>query len=62
MGPKSSRAKGGTRKYGRDKVKCARYRAQGTKEKNKHRRIEKEKRRQIRFKLGREKQEWTKKP
>ena len=51
MGPKSSRSKGGTRKHGRDKVKCARYQAQDRKEKNKHKRIEKEKRRQMRFKL-----------
>lgn len=55
MGAKSSKAKGGTRKYGRDKVKCARYRAQGIREKNKRRRIEKEKRRQARFKLRRKK-------
>ena len=33
MGEKSSRGKKGTKKYGRDKVKCARYRAQGTREK-----------------------------
>ena len=51
MGAKSSKAKGGTKKHGRDKVKCARYRIQGTREKNKRRRIEKEKRRQAKFKL-----------
>ncbi len=55
MGAKSSKAKGGTKKYGRDKVKCARYRAQGKREKNKRRRIEKEKQRQMRFKLRRNK-------
>lgn len=50
MGAKSSRSKGGTRKHGRDRDKCARYRTRDTKEKNKRRRIEKEERRQERFK------------
>lgn len=50
MGARSSRGKGGTRKHGRDKVKCARYRAQDRREKNKKRRIEKEERRQAKFK------------
>ena len=43
------RSSGGQRKHGRDKVKCARYRASGTREKNKARRIAKEEKRQERF-------------
>lgn len=50
MGAKSSRGKGGVRKYGRDRDKCARYRTRDIRKKNKRRRIEKEKRRQERFK------------
>jgi len=37
--PKRRKERGsGTRKYGRNKVKCARYRAEGRQEKNKARR------------------------
>jgi len=43
------RSSGGTKKHGRDKVKCAQYRASGRREKNKRRRIEKEARRQKRL-------------
>jgi len=43
------RSSGGQRKHGRDKVKCARYKAEGRREKNKARRIAKEERRQERF-------------
>lgn len=46
----SSTGKKGGKKFGRDRVKCARYRAQGRLEKNKAKRIEKERRRQERFK------------
>ena len=46
MGANSSKSGKGTRKHGRDQVKCARYRAQGRREKNKARRIAKEKKRQ----------------
>jgi len=45
---------GGARKIGRDKVKCARYRAAGTRVKNKARRIAKEAKRQERFRIRRE--------
>lgn len=41
---KKSRSGGGARKIGRDKVKCARYRTEGRREKNKARRIAKQKR------------------
>jgi hypothetical protein len=44
------RRKGGTRKHGRDKERCARYRALGRREENKERKIQKEKRRQERLK------------
>ena len=40
----------GTKKYGRDATKCARYRSAGTREKNKEKRILKEKKRQARLK------------
>ena len=43
-------ASGGQKKHGRDATKCQRYRAAGTREKNKAGRIAKEKRRQARFK------------
>lgn len=46
--------KGGKRKIGRDKDKCARYRAAGTREKNKERKRIKEAKRQERFRLRRE--------
>ena len=42
MGAKSSKSKGGTRKYGRNEVKCARYRREGRREKNKERKAIKE--------------------
>ena len=42
MGAKSSKSKGGTRKYGRNEVKCARYRREGRREKNKERKALKE--------------------
>ena len=50
--PKQSRKKsGGAKKIGRSLKKCAKYRAEGTREKNKARRLAKEERRQARFKL-----------
>jgi hypothetical protein len=39
VGTKSSKQKGGNKKHGRNKVKCARYRKEGRREKNKARRI-----------------------
>jgi hypothetical protein len=36
---------GGERKYGRNKIKCARYRAEGRREKNKAKRIAKDRKR-----------------
>jgi len=44
----SSTGKKGGKKIGRDKVKCAQYRALGTREKNKERRKKKEAKKQIR--------------
>ena len=44
---------GGSKKIGRNKIKCLRYRMEGRREKNKARRIAKEARRQERFKLRR---------
>ena len=50
--PKKSKKKsGGAKKIGRSLKKCAVYRAEGKKEKNKARRIAKEARRQERLKL-----------
>jgi len=50
--PKRSKKKsGGAKKIGRSLKKCAKYRAEGTREKNKARRIAKEARRQKRLKL-----------
>jgi len=46
----SSTGKKGGKKHGRNKVKCARYRALGTREKNKERRKKKEAKRQTRLK------------
>ena len=43
MGRKSSKGKHGSRKLGRNKIKCERYRANGTREKNKERRMAKRK-------------------
>ena len=54
MGAKSSKAKGGARKHGRDQNKCARYKVQGRREKNKCKRIEKEARRQARLRARKE--------
>ena len=42
MAEKQKTGKGGTRKIGRMKDKCARYRARGTREKNKARKIAKD--------------------
>ena len=42
-GEKSSKSGKGTKKHGRNKVKCARYRAEGRREKNKARKIAKQK-------------------
>ena len=53
MGNQSSTGKKGSRKFGRDKVKCERYRREGRREKNKAKRIAKERRRQARFKARR---------
>jgi len=50
MGSRSSTHKKGSKKFGRDKVKCAQYRAAGTREKNKARRKRKEVKRQARLK------------
>ncbi len=50
--PKQSRKKsGGAKKIGRNLKKCAQYRAEGRREKNKARRIAKEARRQERLRL-----------
>lgn len=46
----SSTGKKGGKKHGRDKVKCVRYRALGTREKNKERRKKKEAKRQLKIK------------
>ena len=46
----SSTGKKGGKKIGRDKDKCARYRASGKREKNKERRIRKEAKKQGRLK------------
>ena len=46
----SSTGKKGGKKIGRDKVKCAKYRASGKREKNKERRKRKEAKRQARLK------------
>jgi len=46
----SSTGKKGGKKHGRDKVKCARYRSLGTREKNKERRKKKEAKRQLKLK------------
>ena len=51
--PRNRRKSGGDKKHGRNKVKCARYRAEGRREKNKARRIAKEARRQERLRLRR---------
>lgn len=48
--PRQRRKSGGDKKHGRNKLKCARYRAEGRREKNKARRIAKEARRQERLK------------
>jgi len=45
---------GGSRKHGRDSVKCARYKAAGTRAKNKARHIAKEEKRQERFRIRRD--------
>ena len=45
---------GGGRKHGRDATKCQKYRAAGIRERNKARRIAKEKRRQTRLKERKE--------
>ena len=44
MGRNSSKGRHGSRKIGRNKIKCERYRAAGTREKNKARRMAKRKR------------------
>ena len=46
--------KSGTRKYGRNKAKCERYRREGRREKNKARRKTKEAKRQSKFNVRRE--------
>lgn len=43
--PQHSGGKGGSRKHGRNKVKCSIYRAEGRLEKNRDRRIAKHERR-----------------
>ena len=53
----SSTGKKGGKKHGRDKDKCARYRASGRRAKNKERRRAKEARRQERLKAKRTKDE-----
>ena len=54
MGRKSSTGKHGSRKLGRNKIKCERYRANGTREKNKARRMAKRKRILDKFRRKRE--------
>jgi hypothetical protein len=46
--------KGNARKVGRDAKKCQRYKAEGRKQRNKERRIAKEKRRQEKFQFRKE--------
>jgi hypothetical protein len=53
------RKSGGNKKHGRNKVKCALYRAEGKREKNKERRIAKEARRQERLRLRRLQKEFN---
>lgn len=53
----SSTHKAGGRKHGRDRDKCARYRASGRREKNKARRKAKEIQRQARLKIRRKENE-----
>ena len=52
--PKRGGKGGGAKKYGRDKVKCARYRNEGREEKNKTRHIAKQKRFEAKKKAKRE--------
>jgi len=54
MGRNSSKGKHGSRKLGRNKVKCERYRAAGTREKNKARKAAKRKRILAKFRRKRE--------
>ena len=54
MGTKSSRGKAGSRKIGRNKIKCERYRAAGTREKNKARKAAKRKKILAKFRRKRE--------
>lgn len=51
---KSTRKKGGQRKYGRNLKKCERYRKENRREKNKEKRIAKEKKRQEKLKARKE--------
>jgi hypothetical protein len=51
--PRKRKKSGGSKKHGRNLVKCAKYRAEGRREKNKARRIAKEARRQERLRLRR---------
>lgn len=54
IGKKSRKKSGGDKKHGRNKVKCARYRSEGRREKNKARRIAKEMKRQARLRARKE--------
>ena len=51
---KQGRKSGGDKKHGRNKVKCARYRAEGRREKNKARRKAKRDRKLARLRAKRE--------
>jgi hypothetical protein len=50
----TKQGRGGTRKYGKNSVKCARYRAEGRREKNKKRKAEKRARKLAHAKARRE--------
>ncbi len=52
---KGGRKSGGSKKYGRNEKKCAKYRAQGRREKNRARKLAKNIKREIRLDALREK-------
>ncbi len=57
--PEHKSSHGGSKKIGRNKLKCQRYRLENRREKNKARRVAKEARRQERLKLRRRAKEAT---
>lgn len=54
---KVMKGSGGSRKYGRNLTKCAQYRAEGRREKNKRRRMEKRERKLAKNRARREARE-----